>query len=868
MKNLLNYTIVLLVFFSANAKSQEWMDFIPDEKKNNPSFFDVKAAFEEFSKFKYPSEISGIKQYKRWEVYMQGRVNAEGRFPTNVYWNEYQRVTAQRKKLDSKEVNWQPVGPFNIPEYAGYGIRVGVGRIDCIAFHPTDEDIMWIGTPAGGAWKTVDGGLSWQPMTDHFPTMGVADIIFHPNNPNIMYMATGERDAWNTYSMGVLKSTDGGDNWESTGLDFTIQDLHSVDKLLINPDNPNIIIAGTNHGIYKTIDGAENWQLVSNSDHFRDLVFKPFDNNVIYAATYNYFGGARIYKSIDGGDTFETLNNTGMPYSSVCRIKLGVSMGNPEVLYALNCHASTNGLEGFYRSMDGGESWTKTLSGSQQDIVGYSADGANQGGQGFYNLSMAVSPYNANEVLVGGTHIWRSTDGGDSFSLNDNCYQISVDWIHADLHEFVYNPISMNLFAGCDGGIYKSLDNGENWIDISEGLQITQSYRLGISQLDPDLMMIGNQDNASFVFNDDDCWGVIGGDGMECMIDHENTNIIYGSIQGGVLFKSLNGGNSFFEITPNNPGQGVWTTPFFIHPTNSNILYACYNRIFKSEDKGVSWEPITDYFANGAPLHRVVVAPANDQVIYAATYNTIWKTENGGANWEVISEDLPVFSYPPIPFDLLTFYDMKVSFTDPETLWVTYSNFAEGNKVFKTIDGGDSWINISGNLPNFPVNCIVQYNNADDGVYVGTDIGVYYTDNNLDMWFDVSNGLPNVIVTDMEINYPANKLVAATHGRGVWETELFDPTTSVNKYRISDEMEIHPNPATSQVIISFKMNQASDITISVRDVQGCIVMLKFIETKPGQNKLVLDISKLAPGIYFVDLKGATRTNKTKKLIKS
>jgi len=253
--------------------------------------------------------------------------------------------------------------------------------------------------------------------------------------------------------------------------------------------------------------------------------------------------------------------------------------------------------------------------------------------------------------------------------------------------------------------------------------------------------------------------------------------------------------------------------------------------------------------------------------MYAATYNTIWKTENGGTDWEVISEDLPTFSYPPIPFDLLTFYDMKVSTTDPETVWVTYSNFAEGSKVFKTTDGGDTWANISGNLPNFPVNCIVQYNDADDGVYVGTDIGVYYTDNNLDVWFDVSNGLPNVIVTDMEINYPANKLVAATHGRGVWETELFDPTTSIQKFIGLENVKLQPNPVENQVTVSIPLSQPCLIEILVKDMQGRYIFSEFIEGKKGHNKSTLNVSGLKRGFYLVEISCGNKKLQILKLVK-
>ncbi len=199
MKITILLSLFTVLFLFNGIQSQEWMDFIPDEKKDNPSFLDIKKAYDDFTLFQDPQDIEGNKQYKRWEWYMQGRVNENGEFPSNLYWKEYEKLEAQRKENTTKNVHWTPVGPFNIPLYIGYGIRVGNGRVDCIAFHPTDENTFLIGSPAGGLWKTEDGGTTWAPLTDHLPSIGVADIAYHPNNPDIIYLATGERDAWNTF---------------------------------------------------------------------------------------------------------------------------------------------------------------------------------------------------------------------------------------------------------------------------------------------------------------------------------------------------------------------------------------------------------------------------------------------------------------------------------------------------------------------------------------------------------------------------------------------------------------------------------------------------------------------------------------------
>jgi photosystem II stability/assembly factor-like uncharacterized protein len=833
--------------------SQAWMDFIPDEKKADPSFFDVQQAFYEYARFKDPSSIEGIRQFKRWEWYMQGRVDQDGQFPAERYWHEYQKVKSTLKNGKQKNVNWTPVGPFNVPSLINYGFHVGVGRVDCMAFHPFDEDIVWVGTPGGGAWKSPDGGLSWECKTDQLPTLGVSDIVVHPTNPDLIYLATGERDAWNTFSVGVLKSQDGGETWDNTGLNYEVQDLKAVNQLLMHPDDPDIIIAATSQGIYKTTDGGSGWVQVETSGHFKDMVFKPGDPSVIYASTYHFFGGARIFKSSDGGDSFDYLYGTGMPAANTCRIKLATSPADPNRIYALNCKTGNYCLEGFYRSLDDGITWEKTISGDEQDLVGYVTSGPADLGQGFYNLSMAVSTDDPDEILVGGTHIWKSVDGGETFMLNDNCYVIYNQWIHADIHEFAYHPLNDKLYAGTDGGIYRSDDHGANWNDISEGLQITQSYRLGVSELDADLMVIGNQDNGSFKFDDNDCVSINTADGMDCFIDSGDPEIIYTSYQYGTLFKSPNGGISQINITPNNAGNAVWTAPFLKHPTDPDIIYAGYTEIFRSTDKGTTWDQITNGFTNGAVIHRILVAPGDDQVIYASSYNSIWKTTDGGVNWNKISGDLPLFQYPPVPFDIFTFYDMAVSPLDPDIVWVTYSNFMEGVKVFKSLDGGENWMNISGNLPNFPVNCIVYQPGTNDGVYVGMDVGVYYTDNDLNSWFDVSVGLPGVVITDLEIVQSAGKLVAATYGRGVWETELFNPVTSIGNRASDQTLKVWPNPASANISLQYTCHGESRVTIVLLDPFGNPVLTKHATNQGGMVCDVIDLAGMARGTYVLSL---------------
>jgi len=723
---------------------------------------------------------------------------------------------------------------------------------------------MWVGAPAGGIWKTEDYGATWICLSDDLPVIGISDIVVHPYAPDTIYIATGERDGWTTFSIGVLKSTDGGLHWDTTGLNYLAEDLEAVNKLLINPENPEVLIAATSKGIYKTNNSGGSWNKVLNASFVKELMFKPGNSNIIYATTFNINGGANIYKSTDGGNSFDLMTNTGIDYSQVCRITLATSPANSNIIYALCCDKYHHGLYGLFRSVDDGLSWESTIYGTDADIVGYTTNGNIEGGQGWYNLSIAISPTDPNEILVGGTHIWKSIDGGFNFEFKDNGWIVNPDWIHGDQHEFRNSPITNTLFAGNDGGIYCSYNGGEDWIDISEGLQILQIYRIGVSATNQDLTITGAQDNGSMMFENNDCVSITGGDGMECIIDFENPNIMYTSLQNGILLRSSNHGHSFYDITPSGAGSGAWSTPFCMHHNNPEILYAGYQEVFKSTNSGSTWEQISENLTGPNPLERLVVAESNENHIYAATYFKIWKTQDGGENWIDITAGLPNHNYPPVPWEALTFYDVVVSPIDPNKVWVTYSNFVEGEKVYKSIDGGNTWENISGNLPNFPVNCIEYQKGSNDGIYIGTDAGVFYTDNDLNEWADMSEGLPNVVVTELEIQYNANKIVAGTYGRGLWESPLFYLLTNTIQTKDKTPFEIYPNPTKGKFRIEVP-NESSNISLEIFDQSGKSIFFEFHECFNGRFIKTLDLNGKPKGTYIIQIK-INNQSYTKKLV--
>jgi len=757
------FTLFLVTSFYY-AGAQPWMNNISSETKakGKVNFYDIQKAFDEYWLNKKIEKGKGWRQFKRWENFMEPRIYPSGKLPKQTYWKEYQQKIA---KGNAKSIiaNWKLMGPTETPKEINTNINRGSGRLNCIEFHPTDPNIFWVGAPAGGFWKTTDGGNTWATTTDELQSLGISDIAVNPQNPLEMYIGTGDRDHSDTYSIGILKSTDGGDTWNTTGLQYIQNEAQNVNRILINPNSPSILIAATNSAIYRSTNSGADWTEIIGGN-FIDLEFKPNDVSVIYASTYERWGGgSTIYKSTNNGASFN-LSETGITPSEINRIELAVSPNNPQVVYAFASSQSTNGFYALYKSTNSGTSWSVVTDNTSINLLGWQSDGADSGGQGWYDLSLAVSPTNANIVYTGGVNIWKSTDGGASWNINAHWYGNNAAYVHADQHAFKFNPLTNNLFSCNDGGLHKT-DDGTNWIDLSSGLEILQIYRIGTSYTDESLVVSGAQDNGTMKVQDDLWEAIMGGDGMECLVDYTNKDIIYAEYYYGNISRSIDGGNTFYSIKPQNSPNGAWITPFIIDPVNHNTLYMGFDNVYKTTNGGDNWTTISNGFTNGENLQSLVIAPSNTNYLYAATYDVIYKTTNGGTDWSDITTGLPSHSITYI----------AVSSANPNHILVSLSGYTENEKVFKSIDGGANWTNYSDGLPNIPANCITYENNAIQGVYVGTDLGVYYRNNTMSSWIDFNGGLPNVVVDELEIHYPSRKLRAATFGRGLWESNLYDP---------------------------------------------------------------------------------------------
>ena len=827
--NMLRFLLLSIsLFFTQSLYTQVWEDNLR-KTNTSPSIEDKINAFDKYRENIPYEKGNGYKPYARELDFVEKRVSNDRTFPHLALYNEW--LKEKGKSEQSSSSNWKPLGPTNVPIILSNGKNRGVGRINAIAFDPYDQNIIYVGSPGGGFWKSIDGGANWVTTSDDLPVLGVSSIAVDPNNTDIIYIATGDANASDTYSIGVLKSIDQGDTWSTTGLSYNVSANKRVNKILINPNNTDSVFAATNTNIMLSVDGGISWNNCAPLGRWRDIEFMPGNPNIVYAAKQSS-GGSNVYRSLDGGGNWSVINN-GVASSGKYRPLIAVTPINPNVIYALYS-ASDYSFHGIYKSIDGGDNWS--LQSNSPNILGRDTDGTGTGGQSWYDLSLGVSNNDENHLFVGGINLWESTDGGANWTIEASSGNGNYAYMHVDQHCLEFHPITNVPYAGNDGGLYKYLDNLNNWIDISDGLEISQFYKLGLSESNASRLIAGAQDNGTEMLTNGVWDAVRGADGMECAIDPYDEDLLYSSSQYGGLRKSFNGGNNWDNIKPVSY-DGAWVTPYKIHPNNNNMIVAGYDEVYLSLTSGAVWDSISYNVSGGQSVRTIALAPSNEDYIYAATYSRLMKTTNSGQSWTSIKPGLPNYNIS----------DVTVSDNDPDRLWVTMSEYNASNKVFESSNGGATWTNITGtNLPNLPVNCIVYQANANEDLYIGTDIGVYHKDNTMSDWAPYKNGLPNVVVNELEIHYPTNRIRAATFGRGVWDSPLNSSSTYANS-EIVNNLNIYPNPASNQLYVKLK---SSDLVhFEIRSISG-----KIIKEGTLASTNYIDVSRINSGTYIIKIR--------------
>ena len=740
------------LFFAFAMNAQDWIKL----RDQGAPFHEIKAAFEDEWEGRTPEKGQGYSHFRRWEQFVEPRISSEvswTEFGKMHYlaWESAQPAIAKANKHHEKSSgNWTSLGP---DDWINLSYAPGNGRVNVVAVHPTDNNTYYVGTPAGGLWKTTNNGNTWTPLTDDLPTPGVSGIAINPQNPEQIYIGTGDADATDSYGIGVLVSEDGGETWSTTGLSWPLDDNIRVHKLMMHPNDPDILFAATSQGFWKTVNGGIVWyQILSGS--VRDFEFNTANPDIMYV------GRDRFFITTDGGESFDPVTENMPSLSQIGRISIAVSPANPDYVYLLISDDDTAGFLGIYRSTDGGLTFSERA--TSPNILSSDFDGGGSGGQGWYDLALAVDPEDENHIFTGGVNVWESFNGGGTMQILAHWVfnQGNGPYVHADVHQLDY--FNGRLFCASDGGLFSSNNNGNSFINRSEGLEITQCYRIGVQPQDPNRIVLGSQDNGSMI-RAGEWYHVQGGDGMQCMFHPTDENKVYVSAQNGALYRSDDSGNSFDWAAPGIDDQGAWTTPWELNPELPEIMYAGYTNVWKSLTGGASWSQVSTNI--NETLRHIEISPVNTSRVFAATYDEIYVSDNSGQSWT---------EFNTLGLPSLNISWIEASEFDLNTLYVTTSGFSNGRKVYMTSDNGDTWVNLSDNLPNVPFNTIIEDPSLEGALYVGCDIGVYVKHPDLAVWQPFSTNLPTTIVNELEIHQEAGKLYAGTFGRGVWISDLFE----------------------------------------------------------------------------------------------
>ncbi len=863
--------------------------FLKSKSGRKLSFKEMQVQFENWKLQTDLKHTKHWKYFKRWENEMSLHTDGKGQ-PVNpeVYINEAIKVANEKNSVKSEKFiqsAWSPVGPYVLPvNETGY-MQNGIGRINCIAFHPTDPNTYFVGVAQGGAWKTTNNGVSWTPLTDNLPIERISDICIDPNNPNTMYISVCDfeyidvalnldgRKRNTHYGLGVYKTTDGGLTWNPTALSFQLTngDASLIRKILVNPANSNQVIACGVSGMYTSSNGGSTWNHTLDS-LFWDLVQDPTSPSTLYATSgwlqYQNIGSCGIYKSTDFGNTWVMLTTGIAPTGDIQRIKLAIAPTDHNYIYAMAV-GMDEGSRGIYKSTNAGTTWTYIDPGVNMLEGG---DGTMPGGQGTYDLGFMVNGTDKNTVYVGGVNIWGSTDGAQTFNPVSHWTLQYGPTLHGDIHFMERQPTSGNIFVCSDGGLYRTTAvtpetwNDANsgtpwptqWTTISDGMNITSFYRVSSSRNTTGRLMAGAQDNASFYY-DGSTWNTIfGGDGMDNYLDPIDDNVVIGSSQYGNFYVSNNAGLSTVWTTVNvNNEAGEWVSPIAADYNNYGTIYAGLTNVVKSTDGGFNWSALAPMPANAIhdnEMSALAVSNTNSNVIYGSrrirfeysSPSTIYITQDGGNSWTDITAGLP---------DSLYFTSIDVSQTDANTAYVTLAGFTAGQKVYKTSNAGATWQNISFNLPNIPVNCVKTVPVFND-LLIATDLGIYKFNAQTNTWVNNSTGLPNVILTDIEFNPALDKIYVSSFGRGIWENTL---STVVTNVQTSETMEIgvelFPSPNDGSFTIQLDDAKAKDevLNLEIVDIRGQLVHTARLSGQTSYDEKL----NLASGMYFAKLKSKT-----------
>lgn len=776
-------------------------------------------------------------------------------------------------------LEWIPIGP-----------TINSARAEAIQVDHRNPGTMYLAFGSGNLWKTVDNGLSWKPIFEDQPALGIGDIALAPSDPNILYVGTGEslKKARN-FTMpgtGIYRSDDAGETWRHLGLN----DSWHIGEIAVHPTNPDIVLVAVlghfwsdneNRGIYRTENGGKTWQKVlylNKQTGGNDVVFAPSNPDIVYASMWQHSPevsgkSSGVYKSINGGKTWAKAHQ-GMPEDKdVGRIGLAVSYTNPNKVYAQMDYRNRpegQGAAKIFRTLDGGKSWSKTHETEQHYMSTI----------GWYFADMYVNPKDDEEIFGLGVRLAHSTDGGKTIDFIDgevyHLFPSAADPLHLDHCELWINPTNPNHIAlANDGGLYTSYDKGRHWTHHNN-IPAGEFYDIALSKETPYMIYGGVQDDATVFgpakeydprYHKDwqylwvDAWS--GGDGCVSCVDPEDPNTVYFSMQNGaVRRRDMTTGRSV-SIKPRLPegheGQAAFNfvTPYFISPHNSQTIYHGGNYVFKSTNRGDDWEVISPDLSKSDNPEKASVAagalaesPVEAGLIYMGTdRGAFWVSRNDGKKWKENSAGLPnhyIRSIAPSRFKNSRVY---VSLTG-----INYDNLE--NHLFVSENYGANWQSITNNLPNEVANVILEDPFNENILYAGMYRGVYISTDRGASWSLLGQNLPAVSVADLAIDEESRDLVIGTHGRGIYKVNLHPIYKSLksgstlahlvhtSEFRLPRIRDTHRDPdyeTLQKTTISYYLPDPAELSLSIKNSVGETIWSKALAGRKGINEYRWDL---------------------------
>ncbi len=750
---------------------------------------------------------------------------------------------------------WEDIGPKN------FG-----GRTLALCFNPLNPNTIYAGSASGGLWRTYSGGAgatAWHQVETGFPVLGVAAISINPLDSNEIFIGTGEvyndqntgtgfavRTTRGTYGIGILKTTNGGGTWVKS-LDWQFDDLRGVQDIIMNPLRPATLFAATTEGTYRSYDSGQTWNLVESTRMATDLLMMPGDTTIVFVAAGNSFSSnPGIYRSVNGGNSFTKITN-GLPSTFSGKAMLDVCLSNPQILYA-SIGEQLSGL-GLYRSDNGGLNWFQVNS---TDFQTY---------QGWYSHDVLVNPSDPQVVIASGINVWKSYNGGidlteKAFWNNWDFNATTVggpegppDYVHADIHRMYYHPQDI-IYLATDGGIFRSLDDGETFEGCNGGYQTQQFYaNFSCSATDSSFAIGGMQDNATAVYEGNAGWRrVIGGDGLSTAIHPVNDQIVYGSAQYLNVFHSTDKAQTFNGIPVQGNTASPYTNfagPFVLCPSSPNTLYAGRNKVYKSTDGGQNWNVTNNNnILDGNAVLVLEVSRTSSSLVYAATAPVIvpqpglFKTTNGGTSWTNVTAGIPN----------RYIMDVAINPSNNDVVFVVVSGFGTPH-LYKSVNAGASWSSFGTGLPDVPANSITIDPLNPAIMYLGNDIGIYVSIDAGATWQPFNDGLiDGTFVMDISISPSNRKLRLATHGKGIYEREMLPVTiTGMGEIIQNNSLEIGPNPVINDLNVVIE-NVNPGAVLFIFDMKGSVVRT---ENNPAK-RLTLNLETLKSGRYYVVVESA------------